>query len=263
MQYLTFVDLKGKWRLYSGAGAEGEAISAIDDATLLHDFSAAREPILWACSQTSSTQETSIERINLPTLSRERIDWKGGRVGAIACDADGQQVVALELPSDIDRLPALWLWKENSWSVVNQQVMPDISSKLAWLDGARIVYESVERKLNILDLVSGNTEQGPSGCCPAAAADIREWYAISSGRVMRFPFEQSFSGPPVALDGFSFGNVTTLRVSRDGNVFTWTEPKWGHRSKGYIQQRGQARKRFRLIDEGIGAVLGPFDLKEP
>jgi hypothetical protein len=121
------------------------------------------------------------------------------------------------------------------------------------------VYESVDRQLTILDLVSGHIEIGPSGCCPAAAGDIREWYALSSGRVVRFPFEQSFSHPPTALGGFDFGNATTLRVTRDGNVFTWTMPRWGYRSKGYIQQRGRSRKRFRLIDEGIGAVLGQFD----
>jgi hypothetical protein len=117
----------------------------------------------------------------------------------------------------------------------------------------------VDRKLNILDLDSGKTEIGPSGCCPAAAGDIKEWYALSGGRVMRFPFEQSFSHQPTALGDFDFGNVTTLRVTRDGNVFTWREPRFGYRSKAYIQQRGRARQRFRLIDDGIGAVLGPFE----
>lgn len=196
--------------------------------------------------------------MKLPSLSREHLAWNGGRVGALASAPDGRRVVALELPSDTSEQPALWLWDGNSWNAVKQQVISDISSKLAWLDGTRIVYESVNRQLTILDLATGHIEIGPSGCCPAAAGDIREWYAISNGRVVRFPFELSFTNPPTALDGFDFGNVTTLRVTRDGNVFTWTEPRWGYRSKGYIQQRGPSRKRFRLIDEGIGAVLGPF-----
>lgn len=260
MGYLTFVDLQGKWRLYRGVGDGGEILCDLPDATPLHDLSAAHEPVLWVCSQSSrSNQESSVQRVKLPALSSEDLAWNGGRVGALAAAPDGRQVVALELPSATGQQPALWWWDGNSWTGVKQQVVSDISSKLAWLDGARIVYESAERRLTILDLVSGDTEIGPSGCCPAAAVDIREWYALSSGRVVRFPFEQSFSNPPAALAGFDFGNVTTLRVTRDGNVFTWTEPRWGYRSKGYIQQRGESRKRFRLIDEGIGAVLGQFD----
>jgi len=259
MGYVTFVDLKGEWRLYRGVGDEGELINDLKAATPLHDLAAAHDPILWVCSQSSGSQQTSIQRVQLPALSREHLAWDGGRVGALAGAPDGRQAVALELPSDINQQTALRLWDGDSWNAVEHQVIPDISSKLAWLDGARIVYESMERRLTILDLVSGQVEIGPAGCCPAAAWDIREWYAISSGRVVRFPFGQSFSHPPTALDGFNFGNVTTLRVTRDGNVFTWTEPRLWYRSKAYIQQRGASRKRFRLIDEGIGAVLGPFD----
>lgn len=259
MGYVTFVDHQRTWRLYRGVGGEGEVIKDLNDATPLHDLTAAHEPILWVCSQSSSNQESSIERVQLPSLSGEHLAWNGGRVGALASAPDGQEAVALELPSNTSEQPALWLWDGNSWNAVKHEVISDISSKLAWLDGARIVYESVARQLTVLDLVTGHIEIGPSGCCPAAAGDIREWYAISNGRVVRFPFEQSFSHPPAMLDGFSFGNVTTLRVTRDGAIFTWTEPRFGYRSKGYIQQRGQGRKRFRHIDEGIGAVLGPFD----
>ena len=259
MGYVTFVDLRGKWSLYRGVGDEGEVINDLSGATPLHDLTAAHEPILWVCSQSSGDQETSIQRVKLPALRSEPLAWNRGRVGAIASAPDGRQAVALELPSDTREQPSLWLWDGNCWNAVKNQVTSDISSKLAWLDGARIAYESVDRRLTVLDLVSGHIEIGPFGCCPAAAGDIREWYALSNGRVVRFPFEQSFNHPPTALDGFSFGDVTTLRVTRDGNVFTWTEPRFGYRSKGYVQQRGRNRKRFRLIDEGIGAVLGQFD----
>jgi len=259
MGYVTFVDLRGNWRSYRGAGDAGEVINELNAAIPLHDLAAAHEPVLWVCSQSSSNEKTSVERVMLPGLTREHVPWNGRRVGALASAPDGRQAVALELPSDVGQQPSLWLWDGNSWNAVKHQVIPDISSKLAWLDGSRIVYESIDRRLTILDLISGQVEIGPAGCCPAAAYDLREWYAVSSGRVVRFPFEQSFSHPPAVVDSFNFGNVTTLRVTRDGDVFTWTEPRFGHRSKGYIQQRGQSRKRFRLIDEGIGAVFGPFD----
>jgi|KBSSwiStaDraftv2_1062776.scaffolds.fasta_scaffold24013_4 hypothetical protein len=259
MGYVTFIDLKGKWRLYRGLGAEGELIKELDPAALLHDISPAQAPLLWVCGQTSVDQAGSTQRVKLHDLSREDVSWSGGRVGAIASAPDGQRCVALGLPSDVGQQPALSLWNGSSWKPIAPQVMPDISSKLAWLDGSRIVYESVERKLTILDISLGNTEVGPSGCCPAAAAGIREWYAIANGRVMRFPFEKSFASPAATLDEFNFGNVTTLRVTGDGNVFTWTEPKWGYRSKAYFQERGKRRRRFQVIDDAIGAVLGPFD----
>ena len=254
MGYITFIDLKGKWRLYRGTGAEGELIKELDPAMALHDLSAAHGPLLWVCGQTSG----SIQRVKLDDLSREDVNWTGGRVGAIAGAPDGQRCVALELPSDVGRQTTLQLWNGSSWTIVQTNLIPDISSKLAWLDGSKIVYESVERKLTILDLDSGQTEVGPAGCCPAAAAGIREWYAISAGRVLRFPFEKSFANQ-TTVDEFNFGNMTTLRVTGDGNVFTWTEPKWGYRSKGYFQERGKPKKRFGILDEAIGAVLGPFD----
>ena len=259
MGYITFIDLKGKWRLYRGIGAEGELIKELDPATLLHDLSPALTPLLWVCGQTSVNQTGSTQRVKLDDLSREDVAWSGGRVGAIASAPDGQRCVALGLPSDVGQQPALWMWNGSSWTTIAPQIMPDISSRLAWLDGSKIVYESVERKLTILDISSGKTEVGPSGCCPAAAAGIREWYAIAGGRVLRFPFEKSFATQAATLDEFNFGKVTTLRVTSDGNVFTWTEPKWGYRSKGYFQERGKQRKRFQLIDDAIGAVLGPFD----
>jgi hypothetical protein len=254
MGYVTFVDLKGKWRLYRGVGAEGDLINELDSATLLHDLSSARDPLLWVCGQTSA----SIQRVKLGDLSSEDMNWSGGRVGALASAPDGQQCVVLELPSDVGPQPTLRMWNGSSWMQIHTNVMPDISSRLAWLEESRIVYESLERRLTILNFVSGATEVGPAGCCPAAAAGMREWYAISAGRVLRFPFEKSFANL-TTLDEFNFGNVTTLRVTSDGNVFTWTEPKWGYRSKAYFQERGKRRKRFRLIDDAIGAVLGPFD----
>jgi hypothetical protein len=82
-------------------------------------------------------------------------------------------------------------------------------------------------------------------------------------RVVRFPIDHPFAAAPDPVTDFDIRNVTTLRVSHDGNVVTWTEPRWIYQSKGYVQRRGEARRRFRFrnIDEGIGAVLGPYDVK--
>jgi len=259
VEYVTFISQQQAWRLYRGVGSDGPLLKALPDAPLLHDLSAASPPILWVQTQSSGQDKPLIQRVSLPSLTSETIAWNGGRLGAVASSPDGQRAVVLELPSNINEQTRLWLWSGSSWNSVESQIVPDISSKLSWLEASRIVCETNERKISILDLETGSAEIGPSGCCPAAASDIREWYAISHGRVLRFPFEHSFGHPPTTLDDFSFGNVTTLRVTRDGVVFTWTEPKIGYRSKGYIQKRGERRKRFPEIDAGIGAVLGPFE----
>lgn len=258
MDYVTFVSRKRIWSLYRGIGSEGELLAKRDGSPQLIDFSAALQPFLWVCGQQGINQRSFIQRLTLPNLSIESVFWGGGRVGALASSPDAQQVVALELPDLLNEKPRLWLWIEPSWNAIEAQEVPDISSRLGWLDGTRIVYESVSRRLIILDLDSGNTDIGPDGSFPAVARNAREWYAISKGSVVHFPFDQPFKQPPTGLCGFGFGHLTTLRVSHDGEVFTWTEPRFMYRSSGYIQQRGKKRTRLRQIDEGIGIVLGPY-----
>jgi hypothetical protein len=262
MEYVTFVSEQRSYRVYRGVGGNGRLLKERRDGPPLHDLSAASQPTLWTCSQSSGTEKTVIERLSLPALSSETITWNGGRVGALACAADGQSAMALELPSDIGEQPCLWLWSRAAWKRVESPVVPDISSKLAWLDASRIAYESAARRLVNLDIETGHVESGPPGCCPAAAPKRSEWYAIDDGHVRRFPFERGLSDPPGTLDDLSFGHVTMLRVTHDGEVFTWTEPTLGYSSRGFIQKRGEPRQRFPQIDHGVGAVLGPFEIEE-
>jgi hypothetical protein len=258
MEYVTFVSHKRTWRLHRGIGSDGGLLAERIDSPLLLDLSAAQQPILWVSGHVDSNRESIIQRLTLPDLESQPIPWNGGRVGALTNSPDGQQAVALELPEQPHEQPRLWLWKANTWNAVEVQVIPDISSKLAWLDATQIVYESNSRQLTIYDLGTSDNAIGPLGCCPTVAGELHEWYAINNGRVLRFPLKQSFVHPPEIFEGFSFGHVTTLRVTRDGRVATWTEPRLLYQSKGFLQERGSRRKRFRELDEGIGAVLGPY-----
>jgi hypothetical protein len=259
MDYLTFIGRGRTMSLYRGIGAEGDPLAEREAAAPVQAMSGAREPVLWVSGRGADGDRTSIERVAVPALTGERIEWQGGRVGSLACSPDGSQVVVLELPDDVGDCPRLWRWDGSAWQEVETDPVPDISSKLAWLDGGRLAYESAARRLTVVDLESGRTEEGPPGCCPAAATLAAEWYAVSDGRVVRFAVD----GPPRApapLEGVDFADVATLAVTHDGQVFTWIEPGMLHRLKGYVQQRGNRRNRFRAIDDAIGAVVGPFAL---
>ncbi len=260
MEYVTFANQKRTWRLYRGTGRDGEVLAERSDSLSLLDLSAAQQPVLWVCSQPVDNQRSIVQRLILPELRIEPIAWDGGRIGALASAPNGEQALALELPNQPNEQPGLWLWSGHSWTSVDSQVIPDISSKLAWLDAARIAYESNSRQVTVLHLDTRGVEVGPPGCCPAAAGEIGEWYAINQGKVLRFPFEEPFRHAPATLDSFKFGHVLTLRVTHDGQVCTWTEPRFLYQSKGYLQARGRSRQRFREIDDGIGAVLGPYPL---
>lgn len=259
-EYVTLIGQAQVWRLYQDIGITGELLIERENELQLIDLSGAQEPIVWLCGKSFSSQEMIIQKLHILDLSLERITWPGGRIGALTSTLDGRRAVILELAADPTQSPRLWLWNDGSWSAIAGQVTPDISSKLACLDESRIVFESIDRRLTILNLDTKSVEIGPPACCPASASDIREWYAISRGRVVRFPYEQSFRHTPTMHKGFDFSHVTTLRVTRDGQVFTWTEPRSLYRSKGYIQKLGRRRKRFPQIDNGVGAVLGPYSL---
>lgn len=259
MEYATFIGRGQTSQVYRGIGADGPLLGELSHAFPLHDFSAAGRALLWVCGYAADGRGTFVERLTLPSMHREQITWRGGRVGALVTNRDGQQAVALELPQDTAGRPALWWWHGSGWIAAPDQVIPDISSRLAWLDGSRVVFESAQRRLCVLDLDGGKTEQGPISYYPAAAADIQQLYAISQGQVVCFPFMHLFDSPPAILHGFSFRHVTTLRVTHCGNVFTWTEPRFIYRSRGYIQRRGHCRMRFQPIDKAVGGVIGPFD----
>ena len=66
-----------------------------------------------------------------------------------------------------------------------------------------------------------------------------------------------FENPRFAPEGFSFASMSSLRVTQDGRVFTWTEPLVAHRLRAYVQEQGRKRVRVRDIEQGSGAVIGP------
>lgn len=258
MGYLTFICNGPKWDLYQGIGSEGELLKEWHDQMRVRAFDAGEKPILWICGGSNMQETKRIQRIILPDLLIEELSWNGARIGAIACAPEGERAVVIELPTRVAEQPRIWLWQSRVWERIETEVTPDISSKLAWLDSERVVFEADSRRLVILDLESRRIETGPAGCCPTAARKIGEWYGIHKGLVMRFSFQEQMNNDPQRLTGFSFGRVTFLRATNDGQVFTWKEPRFLYRYKGYVQKSGHRRKRFPMIDRGVGAVIGPY-----
>jgi hypothetical protein len=262
MSYLTFVAGPRHWRLHLGIGSDGQMLAERQDVPELFDFSAGRSPILWTCAREPASGRTAIYRVNLPELSLEPVSWGGVRIGALATAPDNQKIVVLVLPANTRGKPEILVGDGHFWSVVPTRVNPDISSKLTWLEGKRIVYEADDRRLIYFDMESGFYSTGPCGSCPVASWSAREWFAISAGRVVRFPFDDPFGQQPARIEGLDLDKAVTLRASSDGQAFTWTVAQSLHRSKGFVQQKGDPRRRFRDLDNGsrVGAVLGPYAL---
>jgi hypothetical protein len=258
LDYITVSGQPQAWQLCRGIGRDGELLMQRENEVQLVDLSGAQEPFIWVCGKSIGDQEIVIQRIHLIDLSVERIPWSGSRVGALACAPDGTRAATIELPAEGDLQPRLWLWNGEAWSAIPSERTPDISSKLAWLDDTQLAFESAERRLAILNLRTSHVEVGPPGCCPAAASDIREWYAIANGCAIGFSGERPFGRTTNIGKHFNFGHVTTLRVTRDGKVFSWTEPHSLYRQRGYIQKRGEQRRDFPQLENGVGAVLGPY-----
>jgi hypothetical protein len=261
MEYLTIILQPRLWLVYGGVGVQDNLLGRREVTSSVVDMCAAQPPVLWICGR-KEEEGYFVERLNLPGLTSEPVTWNQGRIGAITAASNGRGAVVLSLPENRSAEPRLWLWSGTTWTAIETAIVPDISSKLAWIADERLVYESVNRSLVVLDLASGRVESGPSGFYPVAASDIREWYAIHEEQVVRFPVAQPFEQLPMPVEGFSFGAVGALRVTRDGRIFSWAEPRFGLRSKGYLQERNGRRLRFRFIDNGaaLGAVVGPYAL---
>ena len=258
MAYLTFVGQGRTRRLFRGVGADGDPLVE-REGTPVQAFAAARAPVLWVSGREGDGGPTTVERLTLPDLTGAAVDWPGARVGALAAAPEGDRAAAIELPEAVGEWPRLRLWDGRAWQTVATEPRPDISSRLAWIDAGRLAYESGERRLTVVDLATSQTEQGPPGCCPAAATAVGEWFAVAAERVVRFPVDGGVVAP-VPVEGIEFDDVASLSVTHDGQVFTWIEPGLLHRLKGYVQQRGGRRRRFRAIDAAIGAVLGPYEV---
>jgi hypothetical protein len=261
VEYFTFIASTDVWRLHRGLSEAGPVVTERHQALPVLDFDAAEVPTIWAIAYSERADRPTLVRVSLVDLTFESIPWTGGRLGAVACSAQGAQVVVLRLPSGIDDRVTLWSWSGGDWSELDTAIAPDISSKLAWLGAGQIVYESHRRQLTVVDLATGRIQSGPEGSLPAASRTDDQWIAFSQGRVQRFSGDQPFAGSPVT--DFEIGEVSTLRLSGDGRVCTWSEPIVPKRSKGYIQERGGHAQRFRAIDDGVarGAVVGPYDVQ--
>jgi hypothetical protein len=133
---------------------------------------------------------------------------------------------------------------------------PHVSSTLAWVGGDRVAFESAERRLAVVDLGSGDCANGPPGSSPTAAWRRREWFALGHGRVLGFASDRPFEQPPRPVEGFDFGAPSRIRFTSDGEVCAWTEPRLVKQVRGYVQVRGEKRRRLKELDDGIAVVVG-------
>jgi hypothetical protein len=254
--YLTFVAANQRWTLRVGVGIDGPIAAAINGAPV-RDLSAPLDRSLWLLLAAASGSGTDIVRLSIPRMETARVAPPPGRLDRLAVTPAGTRIAALELPSGLDDLPRLWLGEHETWRPLSEVPTPDISSHLAWLDQSRLAMESSDRRLCVVNVDSGQSEIGPPGCCMAAATLSGSWYALVDGQVAGLPIQAPFENPRFAPEGFSFASVSSLHVTQDGRVFTWTEPLVAHRLRAYVQEQGRKRMRVRDIEQGSGAVIGP------
>jgi hypothetical protein len=257
--YLTLIFDRLSRRLYRGAGGR-ELMARVESRRVPSDFAATSRGVVWAVGS-AGERAGFVDRLSMPELEAESVRWDGRRLGAIACSADGRRAVVTDLPSAAGESVELRVWEEGIWSTVACRPAPDISSRLAWLDGARVAFESSERRLAIIDLASGQVDEGPPARCPAAAPGRGEWYALASGFVLRFPFRHPFGRPQDVVPLGGSRERDGLRVSDDGRFFAWQEPALGMRRRGYVADLSGGVRRLRGLDTGLGGVLGPYELK--
>ena len=226
----------------------------------LIDFGTGTDPVLWMCRPDYDSPGTFLERVRLPGLVPERVATLNAKLSAIAVSSDGQRIVAIKISPVEGRTPDFMLWDGKNWSQVPSEVKPDISSRLAWIDDHSIAFESQARNLSILNLNTGVSEQGPTGCCPTRATDLRRWYGLCGGRALAFNADEKKRWESTGVEEFRIKNATSLSVTADGEVFTWTEPRFWFGSRTFIQKRGQVRICHHKLKEGTWAVLGPFKM---
>jgi hypothetical protein len=257
MQYLTFVAEDFRWRLHEGIGSSNAPI-AEREGNPVFDFSAGDAPVIWVIASKQAGGPSELYRLRLPELERATYTLPAPRLGAVACAPDGEAVAVLALPGDIDELPAIWVRSAGSWQSVTASIRPDISSKLAWIAPRHLAFESSGRRLTVLDLDTSAAEEGPEGCCVAAATRIGRWFALSAGTGISFSAQDPFKHPAEPIDGVSLRDPGSLRVTADGEVFTWTQSLPFHRVRGYVQKRGSRPIHFPTIERGSGGVVGPY-----
>lgn len=245
MGYATFLAGADSWVLYPGIGVTQAPIVERKAPFRAVDFSIGTGWI-WVCG------ERSVCRVDLPTLDTEHISF-AGRAGAIGSAPDRARVAVVALPDSPNEKPQLLWWDKNNWQKVNAEL--DISSKVAWIDENLIAFESVDRRLCVVDTANDSVRSGPPGFYPAAAHVNRSWFAVVQERLVRFPVTGAFDSPPVPVPDFDCRNPVQVWLTADGQVCTWKQPKALYRTSGYYQMKGSPPQRFPEIDESLGAIV--------
>ncbi len=259
LSYFTFYARADTWMLFEGIGIQETLLGQRLNTPELIDFGTTQKPVLWMCYPHESPDRFVVEQVQLPDLSAKHTITVKKRLSAIAVSPDGQQVIILQVPSVSNGIPLLSVWNGQTWRQPDISVTPDISSRLAWFGDHLIAFEATNRRLAVLDLEAETVKIGPTGCWPAAAPIIGQWYAISDSQVAAFDAQPEFRGKGVPIAGFRFGRVTSLRVTLDGQVFSWTEPRFWFGSKAFSQQRNRRRIHFRQPKHGLWVVIGPYE----
>ena len=257
MKYATFLAGNAEWVLHEGIGPEGKLLGSIKGPPTLIDFSMTNAAALWVCCTPDDSKGSFLQRIGLPGLAVEESVECKKRITAISASPDGQRIVAVAQISG--QGPTLVIWDGEDWSALNNEVTPDVSSRVAWIDDQSLVFESIGRCLSVFELGTGKTTSGPKGQSPAAAPLVNRWYAVQEGRVNEFVVAGNIKDSGVSPSGFDFGVATSLRTTLDGEVVTSTEPRFWFGNRTYIQQRNQKRIPVQAEAHVVCAVLGPFE----
>lgn len=256
MVYLTFYARDDVWQVFQGTDDLVKPIGERRDPPRLADFCAGLHANLWICGSQRDGNHWFVEKLSLPGLIVEQTIDLGWRANAIAVAPDEERMVLLR--SGTGEEPGLWLWSRPTWKPLT--ATPDFSSRLAWIDESKIAYENRDRRLNVIDVETEEITTGVPGHWPRAAQRSDQWYAVSGGAVVAFSTSEPGPIEPGPVEGIAFGRVTSLQVTHDGQVFTWTEPRFWFGNKSFVQKRNGRRRRLRQLEDGELAVIGPYEL---
>ena len=255
VSYLTFYARTDRWQILEGIGETGKVVADRLQPPVLVDFAPLVSPWMWTCVTKGADSLTLIERIRVRTLHVEETHELDRPVQAIACAPDGRLAF---LQYGTTEQTQLRIRSEAEWSVVETVMHPDLSSRLAWIDDSRIAFENVERRLSVIDLDSGRTTVGPPGTFPTAAAGADRWFAIADGEVIAFDLDDRDLERPTPVARLAARRPTSLRVTHDGEVFVWTEPRLVFGTRSMVQRPPGRSHRMRELEDGLTAVMGPY-----
>lgn len=259
MAYRTLVSTLSGWQLYDGIGDRSAPVASRLGAPPATHLAQSAAGELWA---TVGDGPHQVVRVETPGLGTRPLPSPGARLGALTVSPNGARLLVTALPDGPHGKVEL-LVSEGSTGWIRQQtdVAPHISSRLAWLDAGRVIFESAQRRLTVLDLATRSTAPLWPGRLPTAAPLARRWYAVGEDEVIEIGYDETRPVDAPAERGgrrvsdVRFGNVSSLAVTPDGQAFLWASPRFLYQLKGYAQQRGGPRVRVRSVDLGVGIIL--------